>query len=52
MGYVGLLRCTLAEYLLSAEDASGDSLNQGTLSVFIPVYNTLLESLVTRAQVR
>lgn len=27
-------------------------MKQGTLSMFIPVYNTLLEALVTRAQVR
>lgn len=52
MGSVGLYRCTLAEYLLSAEDTSGDSLKQSTLPLFIPVYNTLLEALVTRAQVR
>ncbi|KAG0588025.1 hypothetical protein KC19_2G209500 [Ceratodon purpureus] len=43
--------CTLAEYFLGDEDSSGDSLKQATLPMFIPVYNTLLEALVTRAQV-
>lgn len=52
MGYFGPWRCTLAEFLLSAEDTSGDTLKQHTLPMFIPVYKTLLEALVTRAQVR
>lgn len=43
--------CTLAEFLLGAEDRSDDTLKQHTLSTFIPVFSTLLEALVTRAQV-
>jgi hypothetical protein len=45
-------RCTLAEYLLAAEEIPGDQLKQRGLATFIPVYTALLEALIIRAQVR
>ncbi|KAH8963991.1 hypothetical protein BDL97_04G040400 [Sphagnum fallax] len=42
--------CTLAEYLLAAEETQ-DQLKQQALAAYIPVYTALLDALVIRAQV-